>query len=766
MKAFRSLPLLSRFGLFQLVFFLFSQNASAASATWLLNPVTSDWNTADNWMPATIPNGTPNIATFDISDTTAVFLSANTEVNSIVFTASASPFTITTPGSRTTFTISGVGIINNSAAKQTFVVAEDSGSGGEMIFTNSATIGSNIQLTAVGDSTGSFGGNLQFMRNASAGYGSLTIGSQGASVFFTGNSTAGDANITIESYSAGLLPPMASFDNDATAGNAIITMRGGSDPGMPGGSVAFHGLSTAGNATLIVEAETNGGYGGGISFFENTTGGLTRLELFGAGGLSISEHQGGLIIGSLEGTGIVNLGNNRLTLGGNNLSTSFSGVISGGGLVKVGTGTFTLTEANVYTEDTSIVGGTLVAATDNALGTHDVLLTSPSAMLVLEGGRTNDYIGDKATLSIMSSSTVTLNYTGAPDVIAELLVDNDAQPHGLYGSASSGATYQLSEFIGPGTIFVGPTPKPTPTPTPTSTPTPSSTPTPTPTLTPTPTTTPSATPSPSSTPFPTPTPSPPQSVRFGDISTRGSVGTGDRVLIGGFIIGGTQQKRVLLRAIGPSLTSFGVAGAMANPSLELHGSNGGLIASNDDWIDSQDEEQIIDSGLAPANSLEAAIVRTLPAGAYTAIVRGANDTSGIALVEVYDLDSTVDSKLINLSTRGFVGTDDNVMIGGLIVQGAEGTNTLIRAIGPSLSLPGVLADPTLELHDGNGTTVAANDNWKDTQKTQIVATTIPPEDDAESAIVTTLQPGAYTTIVRGKNNTIGLALVEVYQLTN
>jgi probable HAF family extracellular repeat protein len=248
---------------------------------------------------------------------------------------------------------------------------------------------------------------------------------------------------------------------------------------------------------------------------------------------------------------------------------------------------------------------------------------------------------------------------------------------------------------------------------------------------------------------------------LGNISTRLRVETGDNVLIGGFIVTGTQPKKVIVRAIGPSLP---LADILADPTLELFGPNG-LITSNDNWMDSPNKQEIIDS-IPPSNDLESAIIETLPANTgYTAIVRGVNDTTGIGLVEVYDLDSTVDSKLANISTRGLVQTGDNVMIGGFIVLGSEAEKVIVRAIGPSLPLGGSLADPTLELFDGNGTLVMSDDNWRDSQESEITATGLAPTNDAESAIVQTLQAGAgYTAIVRGKNNTTGIALVEVYAL--
>ena len=252
-----------------------------------------------------------------------------------------------------------------------------------------------------------------------------------------------------------------------------------------------------------------------------------------------------------------------------------------------------------------------------------------------------------------------------------------------------------------------------------------------------------------------------------NISTRLNVLTGDNVLIGGFIITGTTPKQVIVRAIGPSLGAFGVVGALADPVLELHLPDSSVV-TNDNWRSTQ-EQEIIDSNLAPTDDLESAIIATLPPGGYTAILSGNNGGTGVGLVEAYDLDQAA-GQLANISTRGFVDTDDNVMIGGFIVGGgSDGTTAtvLVRAIGPSLTdfgVPGALQDPTLELHDGNGNTLMTNDNWKDDQEAAIAATTLQPTNDLESAILATLPTGAYTAIVRGQNNTTGVGLVEVYNL--
>ncbi|MGI8955942.1 MAG: CRTAC1 family protein [Chthoniobacterales bacterium] len=260
----------------------------------------------------------------------------------------------------------------------------------------------------------------------------------------------------------------------------------------------------------------------------------------------------------------------------------------------------------------------------------------------------------------------------------------------------------------------------------------------------------------------------PAPVQSQNISTRVTVDTGDKVGIGGFIVSGTTPKNVLVRGIGPSLAAGGVQNFLGDPALELHKSDGTILANNN-WKDSQ-ESQIAATGLAPTVDAEAAIYASLAPGSYTAILSGANATTGIGLVEVYDLDAVVTSQLANVSTRGFVGTGDNVMIGGVIIgpQGAADATAVVRAIGPSLGagVSGTLADPVLELHDGNGAIIATNDDWQDdpAQAALLEAANFAPTDSHESAIYTTLPTGNYTAIVLGKNGTTGIALVEVYNL--
>ena len=279
---------------------------------------------------------------------------------------------------------------------------------------------------------------------------------------------------------------------------------------------------------------------------------------------------------------------------------------------------------------------------------------------------------------------------------------------------------------------------------------------------------------------------PPAASQLTNISTRAFVQTGDNVIIGGFIVQGTGPKKLIVRAIGPELIPYGVPNVLADPTLELHDGTGALIASNDNWqhtiiggiITADQVAEIQNSGHVPTVATESAIIADLPPGNYTAIVRGVNNTIGVALVEAYDLSASIPSPSIlgNISTRGFVQMDDNVMIGGFIIQGPVPKRVIVRAIGPELThygVPNALTDPTLELHDGTGALIASNDNWQHTiiggiitssQVSDIQNSGKAPGDERESAIVADLPPGNYTAIVRGVNNTTGVALVEVYNL--
>jgi outer membrane biosynthesis protein TonB len=252
-----------------------------------------------------------------------------------------------------------------------------------------------------------------------------------------------------------------------------------------------------------------------------------------------------------------------------------------------------------------------------------------------------------------------------------------------------------------------------------------------------------------------------------NISTRLAVDKGDNVLISGFIITGTGQLRLFGRGLGPSLAQAGLSNALGDPVLDLYDGAHHLLATNNNWPDRQAAE-IEATGIPPSDPLEAAFVQQLGPGNYTALLRGAGGSEGVGLAELYNLGGDATAHLANISTRGFVGTGDSVMIGGVILLGDKVHDIVIRGLGPSLAaqhVAGALQDPTLDLHNSNGVTVARNDNWKDTQETEIKATTIPPLSEAESAIRRSLPPGSYTAVLAGKNGGTGVGLVELYDLT-
>ncbi len=250
------------------------------------------------------------------------------------------------------------------------------------------------------------------------------------------------------------------------------------------------------------------------------------------------------------------------------------------------------------------------------------------------------------------------------------------------------------------------------------------------------------------------------------ISTRLRVLTGDNVMIGGFIIRGNAPKKVVMRAIGPSLAAFGLTGLLVDPVITLVGP-GGPIASNDNWKDAQ-QTAIQATNLAPSDDRESAIVATLPPGAYTAIMEGARQSTGIGLLQIYDFDTAADSKLASISTRGFVDSADNIMIGGFSLGGGTGTTAIgIRGLGPTLSqynVPGVLADPVLDLRNANGDLIRSNNDWRETQQAEIERNNLAPSNASEAVIIASLPPGDYTALLKGNNGATGVALVEIFHL--
>jgi hypothetical protein len=258
-------------------------------------------------------------------------------------------------------------------------------------------------------------------------------------------------------------------------------------------------------------------------------------------------------------------------------------------------------------------------------------------------------------------------------------------------------------------------------------------------------------------------------VGLSNISTRSEVLTGDGATIGGFVIAGTDSHAVVVRGLGPTLTSFGIAGVLADPLLTLHQTdeqgNDRIIATNDNWKDSQ-QASINATGLAPVNDAEAAIILLLPPGNYTAVLTGARRSTGIGLIEVYDLSTNTNSLLSNISTRSFVGVGDHALIGGFIAS-TDYTRVAVRVLGPTLrqfGVTGALADPVLTLFDSNGNLIASNDNWADAQAADLQIAGYAPPDLLESAIIVTRPAGSTTAVVQGKNGGTGVALLEVYHL--
>jgi hypothetical protein len=537
--------------------------------------------------------------------------------------------------------------------------------------------------------------------------------STGSTIF---NNTASAAGASIQNYDASGFDGdigRTTFNGASTAGHAFITNHGAEGSHGAGGQTTFNDTSTAANASI-----KNNGSGpastadSALTIFNNAST-ADQATITSNGG----DFGGGTIFNdsSTGGSARVRVFDNGYVDVSRHQSSLTIGSIEGSGNVLLGANDLTVGTRNINSSFSGMISGT------------GSLAKIGSGVLTLQN---NHCIADTVGLSLVSGSIIKLDFSGTPDVIASLKVNGVPQPPGVYGGPMSSAPHILPEFDGLGTVEAGPI------------------------------------------------------STLGNVSTRAFVQTGDNVMIGGFIVQGTGTKKIVVRAIGPELTQYGVPNALANPTLELHNGAGDLIASNQNWgttiiggvIISNQVAAIRASGYAPTDPRESAMVVDLPPGNYTAIVRGVANTTGVALVEAYDLSPAPASTLGNISTRSFVQTGDNVMIGGVIVQGTESRRVIVRAIGPELAqynVPNPLADPTLELHDGTGAVIASNDNWQHTiiggviRRSQVVDiqnSGHAPTDPSESAIIATLQPGNYTAIVRGVNNTTGVGLVEVYDL--
>jgi hypothetical protein len=546
------------------------------------------------------------------------------------------------------------------------------------------------------------------------------------------------------------------------------------------------GISNNGAGIVNVNDSTlyqNSCQAGGCGVFNASTGtvNVTNSTLNGNGAFSFGSRGGGILNSS---TGTVNITNS--TLSNNNANTG-AGILNdstgtvnitnstishnfatgastfrpyrllqpsleppsfGGGLSNFSTGPFRLRNSivalNVASPGGADVDGAFTTLGHNLIG-HNAGSTG------FTPGMNGDLVGTGS--SAIDPRLGPLADNGGPTLTRMLQDDSPARDAGD-NSAIANPPFPGPPFTdqrGPGfprilnnTVDIGsfeatPLPTPTPTPTPTATPTPS--------------------------PTATPSPSPAKAL---NISTRLRVETGDEVMIGGFIITGNASKPVVLRGLAPSLLAVGLSDVLADPVLELRGSNGALIMRNDNWKD--DQRPLIEGTIfQPTDDRESVIVATLTPGLYTAVLSGKAQTTGIGLVEVYDNGGTADSQLANISTRGFVQTGDKVMIGGFILGGGANTRVAIRGIGPSLSqfgLSNFLADPTLELRNSNGALLAANDNWQDDpeQAAELTASGFGLHDPRESGIFSSPPPGAYTAILAGKNGGIGLGLTEIYNL--
>ncbi len=415
--------------------FLVATLVQADSAEWKLDPTSGDWNTPDNWTPTSVPNGPADTATFAFSHMTSVSISANTEVDGITFTpAATNSYTITvSPGPGPflfTLTLSGTGITNNSGTAQNFVTAVDGFNTGKISFTNSATAGTSTVFTNNGGAAFDvFGGSTTFLDTSTAGggtfinNGSLAHGDQeGVTMFFDASTAGSGTFINNGGTVAGTVGGFIMFSDTSTAGSGIFISNGGTAAGAFGSGMDFNSFSTADSATLIANGGTNGGQGGTIFFSFDTTGGTSRVEVFGNGSLDISHHHvPGVTIGSIEGDGNVFLGGNNLTVGSNPLSTTFAGVIqdggqgggTGGSLTKIGMGILDLTGANTYTGDTNINGGVLKV---NGSISSNTFVNSGGTLAgtgTVQGNVTNNNGGTVSPGDAPGTLTINGNYTQA-----------------------------------------------------------------------------------------------------------------------------------------------------------------------------------------------------------------------------------------------------------------------------------------------------------------------------------------------------------------
>jgi hypothetical protein len=543
----------------------------------------------------------------------------------------------------------------------------------------------------------------------------------GGSAIANGNGTLNLTDCTFTANSSGGGGALGAISNNTGNTNITNCTFSGNSAGRGGALVSFgSGTVTVNNSTFTGNSATLGG-GGAIAFFSGTTN-LNNCTI--TGNMAVNSPNGGAGGISNLGSGTMNV---RSTIVALNSATGFS-------VFQDVSGAYVSQGFNLIGKTNGSTGFT--AATDRT-GTE----TAPLDPKLDPNGLQNNGGPTKTVALLFGSPAIDKGTrTGLPGNLVTdqrgtgfaRTFDDTSVPSATGGDNTDIGAFEVQ----------------------------SAAPVPTPTATPTPTSTPGS---------------------FGNVSTRLQVGTGNNVLFAGFIVQGGASKTVLIRSIGPSLTGFGVPGAMSNPKLELHDTNN-LIGSNDNWqttqvggvITSDQVAAIQNSGLKPNDPAEPAIIATLPAGSYTAIVSGVGDTQGVATVELYDLSPNNGATLANISTRGLIQTGDNVMIGGFIISG-QSLKVIVIAVGPSLIPFGInnaLTNPQLELHDGNGT-LAGNDNWQTTQLGGIIVSDqsaaiqnsgLAPSNSAESAIIGTLAPGNYTAIGQGVGGEVGVGVIQVFAL--